>query len=251
MVILSSLFSYDESIIYPFVDSLNKTGFAGKRFMFTYNSTEKVKKFLTKHNWTVVEKTLNSNLPVHCERFGDFYQFIEKQNFDEQILVTDCRDVYFYINPETIQNQDLYIAPDGLYPLKEHEWGSKEMKNHYPDQYDSLKNNFHLCSGIFYGSKDKVLELCKKTYERILESKIYDTNSTSLEAVELMASAADQMALNVAAYTDLNYSLHINNSIINMCETFWDETITYFIYHQYDRIGNFFDKLSEKTNRLI
>ena len=100
MVILSSLFSYDESIIYPFVDSLNKTGFAGKRFMFIYNGTEKVKKFLTKHNWTVVEKTLNSNLPVHCERFRDFYQFIEKQNFDEQILVTDCRDVYFYINPE-------------------------------------------------------------------------------------------------------------------------------------------------------
>ena len=59
------------------------------------------------------------------------------------------------------------------------------------------------------------------------------------------------MALNIVAYNNLNYKLDINNTVINMTETFWDETITYFIYHQYDRVGNFLNKLSEKTNKLI
>ena len=244
MVILSSLFSYDETTINTFVHSLNQTGFAGKKFMVTYDSTKKVKEFLAKNGWIVVESDLN-NIPIVCKRFDDFSKIIEKCNFEEQILITDCRDVYFYINPENIQSKDLYIAPDGLFSLKEHKWASTEMKNHYPNDYNSLKDKFHLCAGVFYGSNDKVLELCKKTYEYIFESKLYDINNTKKETV------ADQMALNIVAYNELGYKLNINNTVINMTETFWDETITYFIYHQYDRIGNFFDKLSEKTNRLI
>ena len=244
MVILSSLFSYDENTINTFVQSLNQTGFTGKKFMVTYHSSKKVKEFLAKNGWVVVESDLN-DIPIVCKRFDDFSKIIEESNFNEQILISDCRDVYFYINPENIQNKDLYIAPDGLYPLKDHIWASKEMKNHYPSDFSSLEEKFHLCAGVFYGNKDKVLELCKKTYEYIFKSKLYDKNNTKKETV------ADQMALNIVAYNNLNYKLDINNTVINMTETFWDETITYFIYHQYDRVGNFFNKLSEKTNKLI
>ena len=54
MVILSSLFSYDKTTINTFVQSLNQTGFAGKKFMVTYDSTERVKEFLAKNGWVVI-----------------------------------------------------------------------------------------------------------------------------------------------------------------------------------------------------
>ena len=59
MVILSSLFSYDETTINTFVQSLNQTGFAGKKFMVTYDSTKQVKEFLAKNGWVVVESAVS------------------------------------------------------------------------------------------------------------------------------------------------------------------------------------------------
>ena len=59
------------------------------------------------------------------------------------------------------------------------------------------------------------------------------------------------MALNIVAYKDFKYKNEFNNSVINLAETFWNTDIIFVIYHQYDRIHDFFKRLENKTKKLI
>ena len=244
MLILSSLHKYKISDIKTFVESLNKCGFNGRKFMVVYECDNTVKTYLTDNGWNIFEKE-------HCgeyivtKRFEDFANILLNDNIEEQVLISDCRDVYFDMNPELLNKTDLYIAQDGAYTHRFNKWATSEMLSMFPDEYRELIDEFHLCAGVFYGSKKQVGSLCKKTYEYTFKSKRYDANNKSKQ------TCADQMALNIVAYRDFKYKLVFNESIINMASTFWDQDINFFIYHQYDRIPNFWVKFKENKRNLI
>ena len=115
----------------------------------------------------------------------------------------------------------------------------------YPQDYDDISDKYHLCAGVFYGEAQNIISLCRKTYEYVFESKRFDKNDIG------KPTCADQMALNIVAYRDLKYKFILNNSIINLAQTFWKQDIEFFIYHQYDRVSNFKEKLINKKNKVI
>jgi hypothetical protein len=244
MLIISSLDSYKISDIETFVISLSKSGYKGKKCMVVYKCEDYVKRFLKDFGWDVIQKDAEGEYIV-SKRFYHFAEIIKNSYKESRVLVSDCRDVYFYQNPETLKSVDLYIGQDGNYPHRNNKWASGEMLNMFPDYYDLVKDKFHLCAGVFYGYTNTISTLCKKTYDLTFESRLYDKKDKGKH------TTADQMALNIVAYKDFKYKNEFNNSVINLAETFWNPDIFFVIYHQYDRIHNFFEKLKSKTKKLI
>ena len=244
MLIISSLDNYTVKDIDTFVTSLEQSGFKGSKCMIVYRCEVAIRTFLKDNGWNVIQKDSQGEYMV-TKRFQHIAEVIENSYEDNQVLVSDCRDVYFYRNPQGLNPVDLYIGQDGNYPHRNNSWATEEMNNMFPLDYKEISNKFHLCAGVFYGDRNSIISLCKKTYDYTFKSKLYDENNKSKH------TTVDQMALNIVAYRDFQYKGDFNNSIINLAETFWNPDIFFFIYHQYDRIHNFFYRLKERTKKLI
>ena len=261
MLIISTLNNYNIPKIQTFVTSLKESGYKGQKCMIVYKCEESVKTYLKKFGWNIIEKDLEGEDRYIVHKRFQHYAEVINNNYNSnrvtsvsRVLVTDCRDVYFHQNPETLNIVDLYIGQDGHFPQggpepseNNNHWAAKEILKEYPDYFEFLKDKFHLNAGVFYGSTDTVVSLCKKVYDLAFESKLYDKNNK----LYWKHTAVDQLALNIVAYRDFQYKNEFNNSIINLQQTFWNTDIFFVIYHQYDRIEHFWDKLKEKNKKIF
>lgn len=244
MVIISALNNLSRDHIFTFVVSLKDSGYKGEKVMIVYNCDSQTRAFLESHNWKIYNRGLNG-LQTVTKRFLDFSTVLKDYEDHEHVLITDCRDVYFNNNPELYPKLNLIIGEDGEYPLSNHSWAIREFKKMYPTQFNKHLAFPHLCAGVIYGLNNIVRSLCKDTYEYTFESKLYDKEDIGKRTV------VDQLALNIVAYTKYEYVPVKQNLVINLAMTSWDQQIQYYIYHQYDRVGNFWNKLNKKNNTIL
>tara|TARA_B110000977_G_scaffold49855_1_gene67750 strand:- start:2950 stop:3687 length:738 start_codon:yes stop_codon:yes gene_type:complete len=244
MIIVSSCDKYTATNLYTFVSSLNNSGYNGKKVMVVYECNNSTKEYLTSNGWIIYQKDLD-NLQVVTKRFKDISDVLSDYDATEQVLSVDCRDVYFHKNPELYGSSDLYIGIDGDYPLIDNEWATKEMLEMYPSQYNKIKSNHHLCAGVVLGKNENITSLFKDTFDYTFESKIYDKFNTGRK------STVDQMALNILAYGKYKYQVTKGDYVINLSCTAWDTKKEYFIYHQYDRVDNFWSKVNSNIQKNI
>tara|TARA_B110000285_G_scaffold32008_1_gene33195 strand:- start:663 stop:1400 length:738 start_codon:yes stop_codon:yes gene_type:complete len=244
MIIVSSCDKYTATNLYTFVSSLNNSGYNGKKVMVVYECNNSTKEYLTSNGWIIYQKDLD-NLQVVTKRFKDISDVLLDYDATEQVLSVDCRDVYFHKNPELYGSSDLYIGIDGDYPLIDNEWATKEMLEMYPSQYNKIKSNHHLCAGVVLGKNENITSLFKDTFDYTFESKIYDKFNTGRK------STVDQMALNILAYGKYKYQVTKGDYVINLSCTAWDTKKEYFIYHQYDRVDNFWSKVNSNIQKNI
>ena len=244
MIIVSSCDKYTATNLYTFVSSLNNSGYNGKKVMVVYECNNSTKEYLTSNGWIIYQKDLD-NLQVVTKRFKDISDVLLDYDATEQVLSVDCRDVYFHKNPELYGSSDLYIGIDGDYPLIDNEWATKEMLEMYPSQYNKIKSDHHLCAGVVLGKNENITSLFKDTFDYTFESKIYDKFNTGRK------STVDQMALNILAYGKYKYQVTKGDYVINLSCTAWDTKKEYFIYHQYDRVDNFWSKVNSNIQKNI
>tara|TARA_B110000858_G_C17713973_1_gene431974 strand:- start:368 stop:1090 length:723 start_codon:yes stop_codon:yes gene_type:complete len=239
MVIISSSHNYTKNQLYTLVKSLNDSGYTDKKVMVVYECDSSTKKFLIENGWEIYERNLN-NIQVVSKRFKDIPDILRTYNEYEQILVTDSRDVYFHKNPKLLPPHDLFIGIDGDYLLKDNEWATKEMMKMYPTEYDTIKNKHHLCAGVVLGKNKNIINLFEDVYDYIFKSEL-----------KVKKSTVDQMALNILAYTKYNYTTIKDNSVINLSCTDWDVSEEYNIYHQYDRVDDFWLKIKSNIKKTV
>lgn len=237
MVIISSSHNYTKTQLYTFVESLNQSGYNDEKVMIVYDCDSSTKNFLIENGWKIYERDLN-NIQVVTKRFEDISDILKKYNEYEQILVTDSRDVYFHKNPILLPPYDLFIGIDGDYSLENNEWATKEMMKMYPTKYDMIKNKHHLCAGVILGKNKNIINLFEDIF-----------NYTFASDLKVKKSTVDQMALNILAYTKYNYNVIKDNTVINLSCTEWDKTKEYSIYHQYDRIDNFWQNIKSNIKK--
>jgi hypothetical protein len=237
MVIISSSHNYTKNQLYTLVKSLNDSGYTDKKIMVVYECDSSTKKFLIENGWEIYERNLN-DIQVVSKRFKDIPDILRTYNEYEQILVTDSRDVYFHKNPKLLPPYDLFIGIDGDYLLKDNEWATKEMMKMYPTEYDTIKNYHHLCAGVVLGKNKNIINIFEDVYDYIFKSEL-----------KVKKSTVDQMALNILAYTKYNYTTIKDNSVINLSCTDWDVTEEYNIYHQYDRVDDFWLKIKSNIKK--
>lgn len=239
MVIISSSHNYTKTDLYTFVTSLNQSGFLGEKVMIVYECDSLTIKFLKENGWKVYQKDLN-NIQVVTKRFEDISDILENYGDYEQILFTDSRDVYFHKNPRFLSPHDLFIGIDGDYSLEKNEWATKEMMKMYPNEYNSIKDKHHLCAGVILGKNKILKKLFKEVFDYTFKSKFKEKKST-----------VDQIALNILVYKKYNYHLIKDDSVINLSCTDWDLNKEYFIYHQYDRVDDFWSKIKSNIKKTV
>jgi len=212
--------------------------------MVVYECDNTTKEFLTTNGWIIHQKNLD-DIQVVTKRFKDISDVLLEYKGSEQVLSIDSRDTYFHRNPEMYSPSDLYIGIDGDYPLKDNEWATKEMLEMYPSEYDNIKNYHHLCAGVVLGKNSNIISLFKDTFDYTFESNIYDKFNTGKK------STVDQMAMNILAYNKYNYNVSDSDYVINLSCTAWDINKEYYIYHQYDRVDNFWLKVNSNIQKSI
>ena len=244
MVVISSSHLYTKNELFTLTTSLNLSGYNDKKIMVVYDCDNHTKKYLKENGWKIYEKKLNG-IQVVTQRFLDFYNILKEYSDNEFILSVDSRDVYFHKNPMLIERSDLYIGIDGNCSLEENKWATDEMVKMYPSEYSKIKNNYHLCAGVVMGKNKIVRNLFKDTFDFTFKSIIFDPDNLGKK------STVDQMSFNILAYNKYNYKVTDNNIVINLGSTYWDIQKEYHIYHQYDRIQNFWKIIPSKISKKL
>lgn len=243
MIVIAASDSYTKNELFTLTTSLNLSGYSGKKIMVVYNCDNPTKEYLKENGWKLYQKKLNG-IQVITKRFLDFYNILKEYKDDELILSIDSRDVYFHKNPELINSLDLYIGIDGNFSLETNKWATKEMIKMYPSKYNELKNKYHLCCGVIFGKNKTVRNLLKDTFDFTFESTLGNSSIFAGNTVE-------QMALNIIAYNKYNYKVIEKDIVINLGSTYWNTKKEYFIYHQYDRVNNFWEIVKPKINKHL
>ena len=236
--VITALTGYSIETIKPYVESLNSTGYKGKKYVLYYNSDKTVKTYLEENGWTV--KTPDKlNYYINFQRFEDACYLITEENLEKHsIIFTDIKDVYFKKSPEEI-NGELYIGADIFNTFENHKWNADSILEGFKDDYDEIKNNYPLCAGVIIGKGNMLNNFF---YDCFSAGKNSDYNDL------VNWCAVDQAAVNVLAYTKYKSILRIPNPkdriVLNMANLKnLDSIEDYYIYHQYDRHENVIDSL--------
>jgi len=169
MVVITTLIGYGIDKIKIYVESLNRTGFSGRKVILYYNSDSQVKEYLTTNGWEVY--TYNTpKYHINFQRFRDvskLIQLLQLQN--NPICFTDIKDVYFKKSPSHIK-VNFYIGADTFQTIDEHKWNRDTIEHGFPEHLNSIKDEYPLCAGVIMGSGTLLGSFFKQVYELGLRS---------------------------------------------------------------------------------
>lgn len=243
MIVLTALTNYTKDVIYNFVDSLNKTGFDGRKIVAYYNPEKSIVNYLEKQGWEVLTYP-KPKYYINFQRRKEFSDIIVEYNLeDEHICCTDMKDVYF-AKPISDIKVNLYVQFDTSLTFENHEWNRKTIQKGYPEYYNKLKDKRPFCSGVIIGKGSILKEFFDDFYSTGLCS--------GFENIQDVTPGLDQSTFNLLLYTKYRfrwtsegkYVLHMSNLDDNF------NINNYHIYHQYERREKhqvFVDNLNKKS----
>lgn len=243
MIVLTAFTNYTKDVIYNFVDSLNKTGFDGRKIVAYYNPEKSIVNYLEKQGWEVLTYP-KPKYYINFQRRKEFSDIIVEYNLqDEYICCADMRDVYFAKSPSDIK-VDFYVQLDTNLTFENHEWNRKTIQKGYPEYYNKLKDKRPFCAGVTIGKGSILKEFFDDSYSTGLCS--------GFENIQDVTPGLDQSTFNLLLYTKYRfgwtsegrYVLHMGNLDDNF------NIDDYHIYHQYERRKKhqkYVDSLNKKS----
>lgn len=238
MVVVTALTGYGIDQIRLYVESLNNTGFDGRKIALYYSPNKIVKDYLIDSGWEVYTYR-SPKYHINFQRFRDVSTLLELLRVNQDsVCFTDMRDVFFKKSPSNV-NTNFYIGVDSFDSIEKHEWNKKTIIDGFPELYTKVKKRYPLCAGIIIGSGVLLQEFFREVYEIGIKSNYRDLVNWC---------AVDQAAVNVLAHTSysdqLQYPEKNDRIVLNMASlTNLNNTENYCIYHQYDRHKDFMERL--------
>lgn len=228
MTVLTAFTSYTKNTISNFVNSLNDTGFAGRKIVIYYDPVKSIEEYLIKNGWEVFTYP-KPKYYVNFQRRKESIEIIDKLNLNNQyICCADMKDVYFTKSISDIK-EDFYLEKDVDIPFSDHEWNRETIEKGYPNYYDKLKNNIPLNSGIIIG-KGKIL---KEFFEDFIKTGL----KSKYTNIDKKTPGLDQSTVNLLVYTKYKHLLTSNKKyVLHMGNLDNNENLDgYHMYHQYER----------------
>jgi len=244
MVIVSAVSNYNITQIKPLIDSVRNVGYTGHRVMLIHNVDKEAVEYLLDNNWRII--SIELEMLIHIQRYREVFKILGEYKDNEQVIFIDGKDVFFYKNPETWNLSDkLYVGIDGNGTHSDHEWGRENFYKSFPDYIDVVLDKPHLNCGVIIGENKDIRNLLIDIFDIALTSNQRDGVDP------FTFTPDDQMALNLLAHTKYKNLLTIQKPedryIINLAQTKWDRE-QYYLYHQYDRIKDFFNIVKNEEN---
>jgi hypothetical protein len=163
MIILGCITKYSPEDIYPYVESIDQSGFLGKKVMLVYNVPQQTIDYLKSKGWELYGGELQQHIIL--QRFRDIYKLLD--NFlDETIIWTDVKDVIFQQDPskwiESNMKKEIMAFSESI-KLKDDPWAVVNSGTSFPMEWEWLQNKTSYCAGTIVGKgfalKDLFIEI--------------------------------------------------------------------------------------------
>lgn len=177
---------YDWDQIKFIVNSLDRTGFAGRKVMLVMGTKRATVQKLMERGWRVVHfGTLDANgdlvaepvkIPVHVLRFFYLFMLLEglpENQKPEYVITTDVRDVVFQKDPFVALRAHAathpnfgFIASSESMRYRDEPWGNKNLLETFPPPvYEKYKDREMYNVGVLGGTRQAIQELGQTIFE--------------------------------------------------------------------------------------
>jgi len=257
-VILGSSKGLSLQQLYPWASSALQTG--NRVVLLSMDKDNMLHLQLKGLGVEVVQIEDNSNLSPHNGRFLTQHDYLIGCS-EEYAVMTDVRDVIFQSDPiewikTNLGEYNIVCASEGL-AYKDEPWGDSNLKEGYPELYDSLKDNTIVNVGVIGGKTKEVANVSKMIYEMCKSNKAYLADQSSfnvlcsqknMEKTVYKATSNDSFCLNAGTFirgavggrfvlSDATaHLLKEPEPVMEDGELKTPNKVPYCIIHQWDRI---------------
>ena len=193
MIILGCITKYKPEDIRPFVESIEETGYKGKKIMMVYVVPQETIDYLKSKAWELYQNELQQHIIL--QRFRDIYKLLE-QFPNEDVIWCDVKDVIFQTDPTDwieLNMDGSIMAFSECITMKDDPWACVNSGTSFPMEWEWLQNKVSYCAGTIVGDSD---------YLRDLFINIYRWSMTTANSEQLSDQAAYNVLINLYPFMD-------------------------------------------------
>lgn len=162
--ILGCITKYGIDDIRPFVESIQQSGFKGKKVMLVYDIDQSVISYLKERKWEIYSGgTLQEHIIL--QRFRDIYKLLD-YFLDDVIIWMDVKDVIFQRDPtewiEKHKKREIMSFSECVI-FKDDEWACTNTGTSFPLEWEWVQHLPSYCAGSIvadgYALKDLFIEI--------------------------------------------------------------------------------------------
>lgn len=177
-IVIGAITGYSFDKIEPWVNSLDRSGFAGTKAVLCYNIHKSVANELASRGYTIFAFGQNNDSLVYDKR--DFNIVVERffhmwsilKDFKDQyryIVSTDVKDVVFQKNPSEWLEKNLGAAKINAssesIKYVDEDWGNHNLKASFgPEVWNHHKDNLIVNAGVMAGDFNTMIDLFLNIY---------------------------------------------------------------------------------------
>lgn len=174
-LIIGAITKYSYDKIEPWVNSIEKSGFTGKKALIVYDIEADVANKLIEKGFALFgfnkdEKgnfSYKTDFSIMVERFVHAWYFLSRLEDDiKNVIWTDVRDVVFQTNPSEWLEKNLFNVKDKIvvgsenFRYEDEPWGRNNLMLSFgPMLYETIKTHPINCAGVIAGEKQTVIDL--------------------------------------------------------------------------------------------
>jgi hypothetical protein len=259
--ILGCITKYSPNDIRPYIESINQSGFKGKKVMLVYDIPKETIEYLKQNGWELYGGVLKEHVII--QRFVDVYKLLE--NFGDDVIIwTDVKDIIFQKDPsvwlDTYKHKEILACSESIV-FKDEDWAVVNAGTSFPIEWEWLQNKQSYCAGCIIGNayalKDLFIEIYHWTkttanpgqlsdqaaYNVLINLNHFKENVQFVKQEEGLATqlgtVLNQKYRNTPKLTEPS-PLFVNNQVVNQ------EKEPFCIVHQYDRYQDIKNVFIEK-----
>lgn len=258
----STNYSWDQ--LKYWVNSINKSGFKGDKFLILMNcDRDTVEKVINSGFQVIslgspdenVNLKYNSNLAVHVERFIHIYNFLRSREY-RYVITTDVKDVIFQKNPIDYIEQNIgdkkciFSSESILY--KNEPWGDQNLLETFgPYFHNIFKENEIYNVGVLAGHGFAMRDLCCNIFNMSINRPIpivdqstfnFMVSQEPYKSTSKYCRSEDGWACQLGTTADPSKLEQFKPHLLEPLPKFVNEKVVtstgkeYTIVHQYDRV---------------
>jgi len=170
MIILGCITKYKPEDIRPYVESIEQSGFNGKKIMLVYDLPQETIDYLKSRDWELYGSELQQHIII--QRFRDAYKLLE--NFKEETIIwTDVKDVIFQTDPTLWIEKNMkkeILALSECITFKDDDWATVNAGTSFPMEWEWLKEKTSHCAGTIVGKGYAIRDLFLEIYHWSLQT---------------------------------------------------------------------------------
>ena len=194
MIILGCITKYKPEDIKPYVESIDRCGFDGKKIMMVYEVPQETIDYLKSKGWELYGNQLQQHIIL--QRFRDIYKLLESFP-NETIIWTDVKDVIFQTDPTEwidYNMEDDILCFSECIKFKDDPWACVNAGTSFPMEWEWLQNKTSYCAGTIVGNAE---------YLRDLFIDIYRWSMTTANPDQLSDQAAYNVLINLSQFKNI------------------------------------------------